>query len=191
DDQFAVDDEFTGRQRLQRLVDLRKIAAERLPGLCPEINRVALPVGDTAKAVPLRLELPVSARQSVDQSRFHRLDDRGARRCPVCHRHVPGARTRNRTGPTRFPRVGRRRALYSAGAVPIIEFAALDEAFISTMTRNSSIDSSVASEPRTASSSVLPWSARMMPGNISHTPTVASAKWSVGSRPCAAAGTRW
>ena len=66
-------DEAVRRQRRDQRLHLRKIAAERPPGLGLERDLVAVAEDEAAEAVPFGLELPALAvGQRLDQLRLHR-----------------------------------------------------------------------------------------------------------------------
>ena len=78
DNQFAVDDKPLERDVQQRRHDFGKEAAQRRSRFSLKLDGAALPEGQTAKAVPFRLELPF-ARFTRKRFRRSRLHGRGAR----------------------------------------------------------------------------------------------------------------
>src|SRR6185503_7206738 len=70
---LAVENELLRLERLNRLDDLREIARKRLSRLGLNRDGVAGAEDDRAKAIPLRLELPMVAERDLVQTlRFHR-----------------------------------------------------------------------------------------------------------------------
>ena len=79
-DQFAIQHEAAGPKPPQRLGDLGKVAGQRLARFAHQFHRVAVAECQAAKAVPLRLELPVLAgRQFIRQPRLHGRRIKGKR----------------------------------------------------------------------------------------------------------------
>src|SRR6476620_2368650 len=87
--QLAIEHERARLQALERGDHLRKIACERLAGLCLEIDLVARAEGEAPEAIPFRLVLPIAFRQLLDELCFHRLDverhGQGRERCGRRH----------------------------------------------------------------------------------------------------------
>ena len=70
---FAVEYERLRLELARRLDDLREVARERLAGLGLQLDLIAVAKHQTAKAVPLRLVLPLAAmRHFVHGQSFHR-----------------------------------------------------------------------------------------------------------------------
>ena len=68
DDQFAIDDELLRIDRGDCLDNIGEVTRQRLTGLRLQINIAAIAKRDAAKAVPLRLVLPlVASRNFIDR----------------------------------------------------------------------------------------------------------------------------
>ena len=80
DDQFAIENESLLRQPGEGSGNIRKITREWLPGLRLQVNLLTVTKRNTAKAVPLRLVLPLRPfRNRVHEQRLHRRVRNGNR----------------------------------------------------------------------------------------------------------------
>src|SRR5437667_6557639 len=77
DDQFSVENELLLWQLRHIGNDIWKITRQRLTGLRLQMNLLTIAKRNTAKAIPLRLVLPlVASRNFVDRPCFHRWQGR-------------------------------------------------------------------------------------------------------------------
>ena len=61
DDDLTVDHEISGLQNTQHRDDFRKVSAERLARLCPQVDLIASFEGKAAEAVPFGFVLPLAS----------------------------------------------------------------------------------------------------------------------------------
>src|SRR6266480_5609370 len=75
DRQLAIENKAFRRDSLKRFDDVREVTRQRLPRFRLQENFVAVAKRNAAKAVPLRLVLPlVAGGNGIDGTSFHRSD---------------------------------------------------------------------------------------------------------------------